>query len=220
MPSVITDASAPATPPKPSIKPQMAKVVIPGGADVSPSRLNQPLPSPPPASTTLVPPSPARPIRLQNPVSPAKPTRTMSHPIITHQPIQLPPTVPEEHRTASPISPLYRQVSGSSPILERDSANSRYSLRRRASTSASFVRRNSRPFGPEFQDAPLDEEAQKWAEEIHKKRESKRRWREAEDEDRIIIGNKVDANHPNYITAYNMLTGLRVAVFLLWSNLT
>jgi hypothetical protein len=30
----------------------------------------------------------------------------------------------------------------------------------------------------------------------------------------------VDANHPNYITAYNMLTGLRVAVFLLWSNLT
>jgi hypothetical protein len=28
----------------------------------------------------------------------------------------------------------------------------------------------------------------------------------------VIIGNKVDANHPNYITAYNMLTGLRVAV--------
>jgi len=28
----------------------------------------------------------------------------------------------------------------------------------------------------------------------------------------VIIGNKVDANHPNFVTAYNMLTGLRVAV--------
>ena len=181
---------------------------------MSSTRLNQSLPPPPPAASTLVPPSPARPIRLQNPISPGKPTRSLSHPIITHLPIQLPPTVPEEHRASpvNPVSPLYRQVSGSSPVLEQDSANSRYSLRRRASTSASFVRRNSRPFGPEFQDAPLDEEAQRWAEEIHKKRESKRRWREAEDEDRVIIGNKVDANHPNYITAYNMLTGLRVAV--------
>ena len=58
----------------------------------------------------------------------------------------------------------------------------------------------------------MDEEALRYAEEIRKKRESKRRWREAEDEDRVIMGNKVDMNHPNYITAYNMLTGLRVAV--------
>jgi 1-phosphatidylinositol-4-phosphate 5-kinase len=58
----------------------------------------------------------------------------------------------------------------------------------------------------------MDEEALRYSEEIRKKRESKRRWREAEDEDRVIMGNKVDMNHPNYITAYNMLTGLRVAV--------
>jgi 1-phosphatidylinositol-4-phosphate 5-kinase len=36
--------------------------------------------------------------------------------------------------------------------------------------------------------------------------------REVEVENTVIIGNKVDSNHPNYITAYNMLTGLRVAV--------
>jgi len=36
--------------------------------------------------------------------------------------------------------------------------------------------------------------------------------REVEDENTVIIGNKVDSNHPNYVTAYNMLTGLRVAV--------
>jgi 1-phosphatidylinositol-4-phosphate 5-kinase len=36
--------------------------------------------------------------------------------------------------------------------------------------------------------------------------------REVEVENIVIIGNKVDSNHPNYVTAYNMLTGLRVAV--------
>lgn len=114
----------------------------------------------------------------------------------------------------TPLTPAFWQPGGSSsPILERNSVNSRYSLRRRASTSPSVVRRNSRPYNadpPEI--TPLDDEALRYAEEIRKKRESKRRWKEAEDEDRVIIGNKVDANHPNYITAYNMLTGLRVAV--------
>jgi len=201
----------------------MTKLHIPaihgGAVDISPNRLNQALPLPPQqpssplSSTTLAPPPQlSRPLRSQT--APSKVTRTMSHPIMPHSPIHLPPTVPEEHGVSTPVSPLYRQTSGSSPVLERDSVNSRYSMRRRASTSASVVRRNSRPFGPEFQDAPLDEEAARWAEEIHKKRESKRRWREAEDEDRVIIGNKVDANHPNYITAYNMVTGLRVAVWI------
>lgn len=88
-------------------------------------------------------------------------------------------------------------------------------MRPRASTTNSVVRRNSRPFTGELGESPVDEDAQRWAEEIRKKRESKRRWKEAEDGDRVIIGNKVDANHPNYITAYNMLTGLRVAVFAL-----
>lgn len=210
MPAITADLPGPPTPPK-SSKPTMTRLHSPERTEKASARLNQALPSPPPV-VTVVPPSPARVVRLPNPISPVK--RAMSHPIITTVPIQLPPTVPEEHHPGvlPPASPLYRQVSGSSPVLEQDSANSRYSLRRRASTSASFVRRNSRPFGPEFQDAPLDEEAQRWAEEIHKKRESKRRWKEAEDEDRVIIGNKVDANHPNYITAYNMLTGLRVAV--------
>ena len=76
------------------------------------------------------------------------------------------------------------------------------------------MRRNSRPFTAtgELEGSPVDEDAQRWAEEIKRKRESKRRWKEAEDEDRVIIGNKVDVNHPNYIAAYMMLTGLRVAV--------
>lgn len=57
-----------------------------------------------------------------------------------------------------------------------------------------------------------EEDASWWTEEIHKRREMRRRMREVEVENIVIIGNKVDSNHPNYVTAYNMLTGLRVAV--------
>lgn len=216
MPSVITDPVPPTL--APSSKPTMTKLHIPGDQQQDnntnmsiPQR--QSVPVIPPASATLAPPFAQRPLRSSPTVSPAKPTRTMSHPVLPHLPIQLPPTVPEENGISpetSPVSPLYRQPGGSSPVLERDSANSRYSMRPRASTT-SVIRRHSQPSVPQVGDA-LDEEAQRWAEEIRKKRESKRRWKEAEDEDRVIIGNKVDANHPNYITAYNMLTGLRVAV--------
>jgi 1-phosphatidylinositol-4-phosphate 5-kinase len=65
-----------------------------------------------------------------------------------------------------------------------------------------------------------EEDASWWTEEIHKRREIRRRWKEVEDENTVVIGNKVDTNHPNYVTAYNMLTGLRVAVPLLSVILT
>ena len=235
MPSVMADqpAIAPPTPPKTTIKPKMARLQIPPDQEmIQPTRLNQalpPIPSTSPTSptmtspTNLTLPSFQRPTRTSPNISPAKPARTQSHPTLATLPRQFPPTVPEEQGAStateikSPVSPLYRHPTGggaSSPIIERDSANSRYSLRRRASTSPSVVRRNSRPYAnPDVpQDGNMDEEALRYSEEIRKKRESKRRWREAEDEDRVIMGNKVDMNHPNYITAYNMLTGLRVAV--------
>ena len=223
MPSAGTDpASPPPTPPKPLLnKPRL--YIPPPEQDTQQqqtTRLNQSLPPIPLASSpttmtasTLAPPLlTLRPPRSPPTVPPAKPTRTMSYPILAHSPTQLPPTVPEEQPETNPASPPFRHPGGSSPILEQDSANSRFSMRRRASTSPSVVRRNSRPYNPDHQDGPLDEEALRYAEEIRKKRESKRRWKEAEDEDRVIMGNKVDANHPNYITAYSMLTGLRVAV--------
>lgn len=222
MASAGTDpASPPPTPPKPLLnKPRL--YIPPPDQDIQQqtTRLNQSLPPIPlasspttMASSTLAPPPLIiRPPRSPPTVAPAKPTRTMSHPTLTHLPTQLPPTVPEEQPETHPASTPFRHPSGSSPILERDAANSHFATRRRASTSPSVIRRNSRPYNPDHQDSSLDEEALRYAEEIRKKRESKRRWKEAEDEDRVIMGNKVDANHPNYITAYNMLTGLRVAV--------
>lgn len=57
-----------------------------------------------------------------------------------------------------------------------------------------------------------DEDAMRWAEAYRAKRASKRRRREIEDDDRVLVGTKVDETHANWVTAYNMLTGIRVAV--------
>lgn len=57
-----------------------------------------------------------------------------------------------------------------------------------------------------------DEDAQRWAEAYRQKRASKRKRKEEEDDDRVLVGTKVDESHANWVTAYNMLTGIRVAV--------
>ncbi|KAI5302820.1 Phosphatidylinositol-4-phosphate 5-kinase, partial [Ascosphaera pollenicola] len=41
---------------------------------------------------------------------------------------------------------------------------------------------------------------------------SRRRRREEEDDDKVMVGTKVDQNHQNFVTAYNMLTGIRFTV--------
>ena len=196
------------------------------------TRLNQPLPPLPPPGTistaatnsaNLAVPTPSVQRSPRSPAAlPAKPTRTLSSPAGgIHSPPQLALTIPEEideddSRGTAGMDMLYRQQSASSPIVERHSENSRFSYLKRASTSPSVTRRSSRQVNPDASPdtVPVDEDTLRYTEEIRKKRESKRRWKEAEDEDRVIMGNKVDANHPNYVTAYNMLTGLRVAVFL------
>lgn len=57
-----------------------------------------------------------------------------------------------------------------------------------------------------------DEDASRWAEAYRQRRASRRRKKEEEDDDRVIVGTKVDSTHVNWITAYNMLTGIRFTV--------
>ncbi|CAD6504878.1 BgTH12-00379 [Blumeria graminis f. sp. triticale] len=57
-----------------------------------------------------------------------------------------------------------------------------------------------------------DDDALIWAEAVRQKRASKRRKRDEDDDDRVIVGTKVDQNHVNWVTAYNMLTGIRFTV--------
>ncbi|KAL3419714.1 phosphatidylinositol-4-phosphate 5-kinase its3 [Phlyctema vagabunda] len=57
-----------------------------------------------------------------------------------------------------------------------------------------------------------DEDALRWAEAVRQKRASKRKKKDEEDDDRVVVGTKVDQNHVNWVTAYNMLTGIRFTV--------
>ena len=80
--------------------------------------------------------------------------------------------------------------------------------------SMSLVRRTTRSIHSDLHldDVAQDEDAAKWTEAIRQKRASKRRKRDEEDEDRVIVGTKVDQHHVNWVTAYNMLTGIRFTV--------
>ncbi|KAG9248245.1 phosphatidylinositol-4-phosphate 5-kinase its3 [Calycina marina] len=57
-----------------------------------------------------------------------------------------------------------------------------------------------------------DEAAIRWAESVRQKRASKRRRKDEEDDERVVVGTKVDQHHVNWVTAYNMLTGIRFTV--------
>ena len=80
--------------------------------------------------------------------------------------------------------------------------------------SLSLARRNTRSVHSDMylDEMPQDADAVRWAETLRQKRASRRRRREEEDDDRVVVGTKVDQNHVNYVTAYNMLTGIRFTV--------
>jgi 1-phosphatidylinositol-4-phosphate 5-kinase len=79
--------------------------------------------------------------------------------------------------------------------------------------SLSLIRRNTRSIHSDMphEEIPQDEDAMRWAEAIRQRRASKRR-RKDEDDDKVVVGTKVDQNHVNWVTAYNMLTGIRFTV--------
>ncbi|KAL4866652.1 hypothetical protein BDV12DRAFT_131815 [Aspergillus spectabilis] len=61
-------------------------------------------------------------------------------------------------------------------------------------------------------EANPDEDAARWAEAIKQRRASRRKRRDEEDDERVVVGTKVDRNHVNWVTSYNMLTGIRFTV--------
>ncbi|KAL9625078.1 MAG: hypothetical protein Q9160_000807 [Pyrenula sp. 1 TL-2023] len=80
--------------------------------------------------------------------------------------------------------------------------------------SLGLMRRPTRSLQSEFHldDVPQDEDAARWTEAIRQKRASRRKRKEEEDDERVIVGTKVDQGHVNWVTAYNMLTGIRFTV--------
>jgi 1-phosphatidylinositol-4-phosphate 5-kinase len=80
--------------------------------------------------------------------------------------------------------------------------------------SLNLIRRPTRSQSDAHVDEVLpDEDAARWTEIVKQKRASRRaRRREEEDDDRVIVGKKVEEGHVNWVTAYNMLTGIRFTV--------
>lgn len=80
--------------------------------------------------------------------------------------------------------------------------------------SLSLNRRNTQSIHSNMphEEIPPDEDAMRWAEAVRQKRASKRKRKDDEEDDRVVVGTKVDQNHVNWVTAYNMLTGIRFTV--------
>lgn len=152
-----------------------------------------------------------------------------------------PPSKRSQHRYSSPPAPVTHDQPASpaslSPYSQRHTLQVPRSASRRSRelsldearayasgrqdqaspyhrrASLNLVRRATRTGAQDLQgdDTLTDEDAARWAEAIKQKRARKKR-REEEDDDRVIVGTKVDQNHQNWVTAYNMLTGIRFVV--------
>ncbi|PGH00987.1 hypothetical protein AJ79_08051 [Helicocarpus griseus UAMH5409] len=150
--------------------------------------------------------SPSAPVRISSdaPSSPTTPRLQQRHTLQV-------PKFTNGRRNSRDISSPHAITSDDS-ITSADRHFSPTSGLRRASLS--LGRRNSRSIASDLHpdDIPPEEDAARWAEMIKQRRASKRRRREEEDDDRVIVGTKVDQNHVNWVTAYNMLTGIRFTV--------
>lgn len=173
----------------------------------------------PPISSSLGPssgtPPKSFPHRMSSPPAPQSSASTSKIPTSSHlQPPHPGSTLKHRHTLEVP------RVSSGRPSrdgLDTAQASGRFSPTvasgaRRASLS--LARRTTRSMQS---DAPRDEvvpdeDAQRWAEAYRQKRASKRKRKEEEDDDRVLVGTKVDETHANWVTAYNMLTGIRVSV--------
>ena len=61
-------------------------------------------------------------------------------------------------------------------------------------------------------DIPQDADTARWTEAIRQRRANRKQRKEEEEDDRVVVGTKVDMHHVNWVTAYNMLTGIRFTV--------
>lgn len=105
-------------------------------------------------------------------------------------------------------------VNAPGPIAQRERPSQRSNLGRRSNSigSSSNARRQTRSLNSDnlMDEVPADDDAARWAETIRQRRLSRKR--RIEDEDTVLVGTRVSEGHTNWVTAYNMLTGIRVAV--------
>lgn len=191
----------------------------------------EPVGPPPPPPSSFPPPPPTSTVTPATPTTPLPPSRSLDAPRLS-PPHSLPSTstpalaaqganqVRQRHTLEVPR----KQQRGSRDSVDAPAAftSGRFSPTTAGPTATPSTRRASLSIGrrntrsmqsdlPRDEVAP-DEDAMRWAEAYRQKRASKKRRREEEDDDRVLVGTKVDEHHVNWVTAYNMLTGIRVSV--------
>ncbi|OLL22219.1 Phosphatidylinositol 4-phosphate 5-kinase its3, partial [Neolecta irregularis DAH-3] len=121
-------------------------------------------------------------------------------------------TLPMPAALPSPVSLLTptEEPRRSSTFSYPDHRNPPVHVARRLSNS--FSRRRTSSSLHSLTDLPPDDETAKLAEFIRQRRAARRKRREDHDDDLVLVGTKVGEDHQNYVTAYNMLTGIRVSV--------
>ncbi|KAF2758146.1 SAICAR synthase-like protein, partial [Pseudovirgaria hyperparasitica] len=146
------------------------------------------------------------------------PTFSSSHQSTTSTSSQLPGSARLQHRhtlevpkvSASRMSREFAGVNAEDVATSTGRFSPNTPTRRRGSMS--LVRRGTRSIQSDvLVDEVQDEDAARYA-ELAKKRASKRKRKEEEDDDLVVVGTKVEQGHVNYVTAYNMLTGIRFTV--------
>lgn len=135
--------------------------------------------------------------------------------------LQAPPVPPPLKQRHTLDVPKYPPGRGSKDGLDTAQASGRFSptnapvtTERARRASLSLARRNTRSMQSDIprDEVVPDEDAIRWAEAYRQKRATKRKRKEEQDDDRVLVGTKVDESHANWVTAYNMLTGIRVSV--------
>lgn len=127
--------------------------------------------------------------------------------------LQIPKLAVTTSRPSRDFSFTTGQSEETLPPAERMSPGAADPPRNRRA-SMGLVRRHTRslPSDAHPEEYPPDEDALRWTEAIRQKRASRRKRKEEEDDDRVMVGTKVDQGHVNWVTAYNMLTGIRFTV--------
>ncbi len=143
-----------------------------------------------------------------------------SPPVLRHRhTLQVPKAPPPPNARSSRELPFHHtNMSGdvTAATTAAASASGRFSFTtpgtRRASLTLGRRMTHSLHSDLHVDDVPQDDDAARWTEAIRQKRTSRRKRKEEEDDGRVVVGTKVDQNHVNWVTAYNMLTGIRFTV--------
>ncbi|KAG4300788.1 hypothetical protein PCK1_002865 [Pneumocystis canis] len=102
------------------------------------------------------------------------------------------------------------RISDTSVAQSRISRSDEYSINNASKTD--FFRKNITSTSLDVCEGSISHESTKWIDTIWQKRTLKHKRKADDESDNVFVGTRIGEDHVNYVTAYNMLTGIRVGV--------